>query len=219
MVRKGNDLQRFYVSLAVTISLFLAGCNPGHVETSTALFKSDSDVGAVAHAGSAKFSQDRHEYAITGGGTNIWGTRDAFHYLWNQTSGNWSLKAKIQWTGVGTNEHRKAGWMIRQDLSADSPYIDAVVHGSGLTSIQFRKVKGGVTEEVQSPISAPAYLWLQRHGDAYLLYVSADGTTYLPAGFISVPLKDPVYVGLAVCSHDDTTTETAVFSRIEMKPL
>ena len=32
--------------------------------------------------------------------------------------------------------------MIRQSLEADSPYVDAVVHGDGLTSLQYRKVQG-----------------------------------------------------------------------------
>jgi len=34
-----------------------------------------------------------------------------------------------------------------------------------------------------------------------------------------VAMEDPVYAGLAVCSHDDTTTETAVFSHVEMNSL
>jgi Tol biopolymer transport system component len=36
---------------------------------------------------------------------------------------------------------------------------------------------------------------------------------------MSVVLQDPVYVGLVVCSHDDTTTETAIFSNVDMKTL
>ena len=33
-------------------------------------------------------------------------------------------------------------------LDADSRYADIAVHGDGLTSLQYRMVKGGVTEEL-----------------------------------------------------------------------
>jgi TolB protein len=36
---------------------------------------------------------------------------------------------------------------------------------------------------------------------------------------MTIPLGDPVYVGLAVCSHDATRKETAVFSNVEWKNL
>jgi hypothetical protein len=35
--------------------------------------------------------------------------------------------------------------MIRQSLDADSVYADVALHGSGLTSLQFRDEKGNVT--------------------------------------------------------------------------
>jgi TolB protein len=218
MAQKNSSSRRFSIilfgALAAIGSLFLAGCSCGYKG-----FDSDSNIGTVAHAGSTRFIGARQEYEITGGGTNMWGTEDAFRYVRKEASGDWSLKAKIRWIGKGKNEHRKAGWMIRQDLTADSPYVDAVVHGSGLTSMQFRKTKGGQTEDISSPVSAPAYLQLQRQGDIYTLSVSTDGKFYKSTESVTIPLKDPVYIGLAVCSHDDTTTETAVFSDVEMKPL
>ena len=43
--------------------------------------------------------------------------------------------------------------MIRQGLEADAAYVDAAVHGDGLTSVQFRAEKGGQTQEVQSNVA------------------------------------------------------------------
>lgn len=186
---------------------------------SVGIFDNSSDVGTVAHGGSSQFNQSRNEYRLTGSGANMWGQKDAFAFLWNKASGDLSLTARIQWVGEGKNPHRKAGWMIRQSLADDSPYADAVVHGDGLTSLQFRTARAGQTEEIKSPLSAPAFIRIERHADVFSLYVSQDGKAYQPAGAISVPLEDPVYVGLAVCSHDDTTTETAIFSDVEMKAL
>ncbi len=38
---------------------------------------------------------------------------------------------------------------------ADSAYVDAALHGDGLTSLQFREARGAATHEVQANVSAP----------------------------------------------------------------
>jgi TolB protein len=202
------------ITLMVLLLMQSGGC-----AQSLGIFDNSSDVGSVTHAGSARFIQDSNEYRITGGGENIWGQKDAFQYLWKRGSGDFSLTTGVRWIGVGKNPHRKAGWMIRQSLTADSPYADAVVHGNGLACLQFRKTRGGQTEEIQSPGSAPAFVRLERRGQVFSLYISEEGKVFQPAGSVSVALHDPVYVGLFVCSHDDTTTETAIFSKVDMKSL
>jgi TolB protein len=202
--------------LIIAFSCFAStGCNINN--QSFGLFDNSSDIGIVKQSGAVRFTQSSNEYQITGAGENIWGEKDAFHYLCRGESGDLSLTAKTRWIGDGKNSHRKAGWMIRQNLAPDSPYADAVVHGDGLISLQFRKTKGGPTEEIKSPLPAPAFLRFERYGDVFFLYVSKNGKVYQPVGSVSVPLQDPVHVGLAVCSHDDTTTETAIFSNVNIK--
>jgi len=197
--------------------IFLAQCHTS--VQSLGMFDNNSDVGLATQTGSARFIQNSNEYQITGSGANMWGEKDTFQYLCKKDSGDFSLTTRIGWIGDGKNAHRKAGWMIRQSLTPDSPYADAVIHGDGLTCLQFRKTKGGSTGEIQSPISAPAFLRIERHGDVFSLHVSEDGKVFQPVGSVSVALLDPVYVGLAVCSHDNTTTETAIFSKVESKSL
>ena len=216
LVLSRNSL-KLRVMLMILTVLFLAQC--GGCARSLGIFNNNSDIGSVTHAGSAQFIQNRNEYQITGDGANIWEQEDAFQYLWKKGSGDFSLITAIHWVGAGKNPHRKAGWMIRQSLAPDAPYADAVVHGNGLTCLQFRKNKGGLTGEIQSPVSAPAFISLERHGDVFSLYTSKEGKIFQPVGSVSVDLGDPVYVGLVVCSHDDTTTEKAIFSNVDMKSL
>ena len=210
-------LPKLSVLLMMFSVIFFTQCDTS--AQSTGIFDNNSDIGLATHAGSARFTQNSNEYQITGGGANIWGEKDAFQYLWKKDSGDFSLTTRIRWIGDGKNAHRKAGWMIRQSLSPDSPYADAVIHGDGLTSLQFRKTKGGPTEEIQSPISAPAFLRIERYGEVFSLHVSEDGKVFQPVGSVCVALEDPVYVGLAVCSHDDTTIETTIFSQVDFKSL
>lgn len=183
------------------------------------IFEEAGDVGAVGQAGAIAFDSTGGEYSITGSGANIWGTEDAFHFVRRKLDGDAALAAAIRWKGEGRNPHRKAGWMIRQSLDAGSPYVDAVVHGDGLTSLQYRKVQGGPTEEIQSPIRAPVMFRLARDGNVFSLSVSRDGKIWQPVGSVSVALSDPVYAGLIICSHDNSVSETAVFSNVDFKAL
>ncbi|MBC7928054.1 MAG: hypothetical protein H7039_20615, partial [Bryobacteraceae bacterium] len=114
------------------------------------IFDGYEDVGAVLHPGSATFDSSTRAYTVTGSGENMWGTRDAFHFVWKKVSGDMTLTADIQILSEGGDPHRKAALMIRQSLDADSAYADAALHGDGLTSLQFRDEKGGATHEVQS---------------------------------------------------------------------
>ncbi len=108
--------------------------------------------------------------------------------------------------------------MIRQSLDADSPYADVALHGEGLTSLQFRDTKGGATHEIQSNLSAPSRLRLEKRGNfIYLFLASAAGEPLRPSGAsIKIPLQGPFYIGIGVCSHDKNVIEKAVFSNVEL---
>jgi len=179
-------------------------------------FQGQGDVGTVEHPGSVVFDAAAGTYTLRGSGANMWGTADAFYYVWRRVSGDVTLTADVEWRGTGGNPHRKAGWVIRQGLAPGDPYVDAVVHGDGPTSLQFRKEAGGTTEEVRSPMSSPSTLRLERRGDQFVLSVAGTGQRLQDVASAEVALSDPVYAGLAVCSHDASVTETAVFSHVAM---
>ena len=176
------------------------------------IFQKSADVGKTGHAGGMKHKASTRSYTVTGGGANIWGNEDAFHYVWREISGDAIMTSDVWWQNPGGNPHRKAGWMVRQSLDLGAPYVDAVVHGNGLISLQYRRIADGLTEEIQSVVGGPAALRLERHGDVFTLFASHEGGPFQPICSLSVALKDPVLAGLVVCSHDDSVTETAIFS-------
>ena len=180
-------------------------------------FERNADVGQVSLPGSARFEPTAGRYQITGGGANMWGDEDAFHFAWRRVSGDLRLSTQIAFVGSGGDPHRKAGWMVRQDLDPNAAYIDAVVHGDGLTSLQYRAEKGGQTQEIQSPVKSPTALLLERDGNVFTFSVTDAAGVLHPVGSMVMVLNDPVYVGLAVCAHDDTRRETAVFAEVQMQ--
>jgi TolB protein len=177
-------------------------------------FEGQTDVGVVTRAGSADYDAVRDIYRITGSGENMWGNADAFFFVWRRVNGDVKLRTAVAWEEKGTNPHRKGGWMIRAGLEPDAPYVDAVLHGDGLISLQYRSAKGDLTREIQSPLRGPATLVLERNGNQMTAAVlSPDGLEH-PIGTITLDLQGELYAGLAVCSHDSTVSETALFSHV-----
>jgi TolB protein len=209
--------RRLVTLVVLCAGLVVAGTSrPGPPEA-IGDFEDHVDVGET-RPGSASYDAAKKEYRITGGGANMWGSVDAFHFVWRKVSGDMTLTADVELLGVGSQPHRKAGWVVRQTLDPDSPYVSAVVHGDGLTSIQYRLEKGGETLEVRSPLSGPRTLRLVRRGDLYTLLAAMPGQPLHTAGSAKVVLSDPLYVGLAVCSHDVGELETAILSQVRVTP-
>jgi TolB protein len=179
-------------------------------------FESQTDIGQTL-PGSALYDAQRGIYLVTGGGANMWENTDAFHYVWMRARGELILTANVQLVGEGDVAHRKAGWVIRQSLDPDSPYVSAMLHGDGLTSLQYREKKGDITKEVRSKQVHPLALRLQREGDTFTLSAAMEGQPFQTAGSAKVELKDPVYIGLAVCSHDAQELQTAAFSSVNLE--
>ena len=110
-------------------------------------FDAHGDIGAPKLAGSAAYNPVSQDYVLTAGGTNMWAQRDEFHFVWKRVTGDFILQTRVELIGKGVDPHRKAGLMVRAGQDADAAYADGVIHGDGLTSLQFRRTKGAITEE------------------------------------------------------------------------
>jgi TolB protein len=204
--------------LAVAPALLAAGEKIG-------LFKGQADVGKVQPPGSAQFEKSTGQYRITSAGENVWGTHDDFHFVYNKVpaAGEIVLTAQVAFEGKGKNPHRKAGCMIRQSLEPGAPYADIMVHGDGLISLQYRDAPNGPTREIKSQVKAPAVVRIERRGDKISASVAPEESpkppAFVPVGSIELKLTDVFNAGLAVCSHEAQTQETAVFSAVEFKQM
>jgi TolB protein len=205
----------------VASAMLVSSVAPGADATGgLGLFTGHGDIGSVLHPGSVEYNPADGTLLIAGGGENMWAERDAFHYVWTQATGSLALTADIRWVGAGAHPHRKACLVIRQSLDPDSPYADAALHGDGLTSLQYRETPGGPTQEIQSNVSAPARLRLEKRGSYLSMSVaSTDGILQSAGGSVRVQFKEPFYVGLAVCAHDNNALEKAVFAGLELSPV
>ena len=187
--------------------------------TGQGIFEASTDVGITPAKGKADFDAGTQEYRVTGGGANIWGSADAFQFLHKRMSGDMVMTADVKFVGTGKVLHRKAALMIRQTLDSGSAYADVAAHGDGLTSLQYRLAAAAATVEVKSELKGPVRIRIERRGDRFTMSAGEPGGELKAAAPATVVLQDPVYVGLAVSSHDADTLETAIFTNVRVEPI
>jgi TolB protein len=186
--------------------------------SSLGIFTNEGSVGQTPPGVKAQYDASKGEYRITGGGANMWGAADAFYFVWKKVSSDVSLTADIQWVGTSTAEHRKAVLILRQSLDPGSPYADAVSHGNGLTSLQFRGAGNEQTYQIVAAEDGPTRLRIVKKGSRFTMYFGKPGEELKTSGSVEfVTLQDPFYVGLGVCSHVATALETAIFSNVKLE--
>ena len=173
------------------------------------------DIGSVGLPGGASYSSGRI-FAITGSGSDIWGTADAFQYVSRSCAGDATLIARI--AGLqDTDGFAKAGLMFRQSLDPGAPCLMCFITPSSGTGFQSRTSSGGLSSYTQGPSAvAPFWLKLQRIGDTFYGYASPDGNNWTVLGSITIPMPKSLYAGLAVTSHNNARLNTATVDHVQL---
>jgi len=208
----------------------------------------DADVGGPGWAGSTTANPDG-TLTIQGGGSDIWGTASQYHYYYVWASGtHWDITAQFQ-AFSGPDQWSKVELLVSQSdptagVQAGDPFIammdtqpntvtppDGTATGVNNGGIdQFRTAANGNADWLQmGPTPAPAFpndwFWINRNGNVFTLYKSADGTTWnqyiqidtAASNLIGqdngtrfgTPWPTTVAVGIAVTAHNNTWTPGA----------
>ena len=176
------------------------------------------DIGVVSAAGST--SQSGDVITVTGSGSDIYGTADAFQFAPQSVSGDCDIRALV--TSVGnTDPWAKAGVMIRESLDAGARNIAMVITPANGSEIQYRSSPAGSTSfATNGPLTVPYWVRLTRTGNNFAGYCSPDGTNWTQVGSTQViTMSSNTYVGLAVTSHSDGILCTANFAKASLVAL
>lgn len=206
----------FYLILtSIIIGLILS--EPAYSQQKpVGIFDGHGDIGAVLKPGSATYNAKNGQYELSGSGYNVWFDHDEFHYAWKRMKGDFILYTRAGFVGKGVDPHRKVGWMVRTNLEGNSAHINAVVHGDGLTSLQYRKTTGANTDEIKSKITGADVIELERKGNTYTMRVAKFGEPFVTEQVTDLNLGDEVYVGLFVGSHNKDVLEKGIFSDVRI---
>jgi hypothetical protein len=175
-------------------------------------------------------------FTVSGTGTDTWTAGDSFQYAYMMVSGDFDFIART--TSVIGNAAdggwTKAGIMCRANITdtptgAISPFAfmatttGAATAPNGLTW-QCRRSMTVADCFSQSGVAytLPVYLRVTRKGNVFNGLYSQDGETWTAMGGtglekdLNIAMTDPVYIGLAVASHNAPSLSTAVFDQVNL---
>jgi hypothetical protein len=214
---------RLFLILALAaVAGTVAGCHQASpppapdLEKPLALFDGHGDMGPVARPGTVVEDVSNGALVIEGAGANMWFATDEGYFVWKRIKGDFIVSARMELLGKGVEAHRKIGWMARSTMDTGSAQASAVVHGDGLTSLQFRKEAGKDTEEIQLPISGADQVQLERKGGLYIMSAARFGEPYASEHVEKIGLGDDILVGFFVCSHNAEVVEKAKFTNVRI---
>jgi hypothetical protein len=179
------------------------------------IFSGSNDIGSTK-PGSTTYDSSTGNYTVVGGGQDLWGTADDFHFVWVKLDQDATLEANVSFPPEDVVPKEKAMLIFRQSLDRNSAYADLAIHGDGHIALQYRKTAGGITGDITAAEHGSARLRLTRHGDQFTAYAGSSETSMKPVLSSTVLLHGPVYVGLGVCSHNVDGVNKVIFSNVKI---
>lgn len=167
------------------------------------------------------------QYTLTASGADIWSNADECRYAFRRFDGDGSMSVRVD-SFAAIEVWAKAGVMIRESLQPGSRHASMFVTPDGRRAFQNRPDDGsGVCLTAHSgpgAISLPHWIKLERRGNQFTAYHSADGirwikqpddedvVSYQSPNPQTIEMPATVYIGLALSSHNQGLVTTATFS-------
>ncbi|MES2439015.1 MAG: Ig-like domain-containing protein [Verrucomicrobiota bacterium] len=160
-----------------------------------------SDIGTVGLAGDATY--DSGTFTVSSSGADIWGARDAFHFVYRPFTGDGEVIARVA-TLDNVDGWTKSGVMMRNTLAADSPFAISIISAGNGAAFQRRKtVAGDSIHTAGANVSASHWVRLVRSGTTFSSYSSPNGVAWTLIGSDTITMGTTIYAGLALTSHNN----------------
>ena len=178
-----------------------------------------ADAGATGLYGSTTFDAPSGTWNVAGAGADVWGSADAFRYVFPYPAGANEIVARVD-SEENTSQFAKAGIMFRAvaptsgGISSGDPHVLLdVVPGGGIEFMTRSQARGDTTFLATTSVTFPVWLKLSL-GQGVTASVSEDGTSWQTVGVTSSPFSSAPLAGLIVTSHDTQALNHAVFSHV-----
>lgn len=160
------------------------------------------DIGEPIEAGSA-LSTKAGSLEVLAGGLRTWDNSDSFNFIYAERTGNFDVSVRVdsvEQLGAKGGDP-KAALMARADTSPGSPNVSLnVVATRGYIEYLKRQNANGGTGEFDpstSPgLTFPVWIRLQREGDIFRSFRSADGKAWTAISEGEVIMPETILVGL-----------------------
>ncbi|CAN5781199.1 SMP-30/gluconolactonase/LRE family protein [soil metagenome] len=195
------------LTACLSLSVFsMAQTNP------IGIFQNHTDIGNPKVKGAASFNAADQSYSLKGGGYNIWFNRDEFQYTYSKIKGDFIITANVKMVGESKEPHRKIGLMVRASEQEDAAQMSAVLHGDGLTVLQWRRLRGAYMRDPEDEIFPVKknlqILQLERLGKTFIMRAANPGEPLQEIGRTEmIDMPNEALVGLFLNSHNPEAQE------------
>ncbi|GEM_PF-5504610 len=180
----------------------------------------NQDIGSVGAAGYMT-TPSPGVYALSGSGDKLNGLDDGFNYSYVKMSGDGTFIARVaSTTPVPGASGFRAGIMMRDRLTSNSPMygITFAPYSATVRTHERAFPFGHGVLGALNNMAGPVWMKLTRSGGTLTASVSSDGTTWTEIGTSTHKMFSDYYVGLAVCSHNNSISGTATFDNVSFAP-
>jgi hypothetical protein len=147
---------------------------------------------------------------VIGSGSIVSAGSDTFQYLFQRTSGDGEMIARIA-TMETTSSTYGAGLMLRSSLGTTGNFAHLRVTASGIDLL----ARGGTISNTHVNVSAPIWLKLARSGTTVTGYYSTDGVGWTLVGTAAGGiLAGNAFVGLTTTPQDSVSLVKATFDNL-----
>ena len=175
----------------------------------------DTDIGGVGVGGGSALSGTN--FTLLGSGADIWGTADAFHFVYQTNNGDGTITARVS-SQLAADAWSKAGVMIRESTATGARNVFIGVTPNNGVSFQNRPVTSGLSySTVAAGPVAPYWVRLTRSGTTFTAQYSANNTSWTTLGSSNVTgFATSALWGLAVTAHNTARASAATFDNITL---
>ena len=174
----------------------------------------EADIGSPSVAGSVCVETNAPSFVIQGGGADISGAADHFHFVAQSVRGNCSIVARVATQGA-TATGAKAGVMMRESLLAGSRHILMdLTPGSGAQCVVRNGTDATSAIVGTASLAAPYWVALARSGSQFGAFTSSNGLNWAQVGLATISMTNSINVGLAVACGDNGITGAAAFDSV-----
>jgi autotransporter-associated beta strand protein len=177
----------------------------------------DADIGSVGITGGSALSGTN--FTLLGSGADVWGTADAFHFVYQTNNGDGTLTARVT-SQIAANVWSKAGVMVRENVSAGARNAFMCVTPNNGVNFQNRAATGGASFTITTGVSglvAPYWVRLTRSGTTFTALCSSNGVNWVTVGSSNLTgFATAAVWGLAATAHDNTLASAVTFDNVAL---
>ncbi|MCU0794919.1 MAG: autotransporter-associated beta strand repeat-containing protein [Akkermansiaceae bacterium] len=158
--------------------------------------------------------------SLTGSGAGFEEVSDSLRFVWKPLTGDGSITGRVAGFSATNGGSAFGGLMMRTSLRRESAKVSATVTSGGGVRFSTRTESGSYIDPDLHTLRAPYWVRVERIGNTFTGYRSADGVTWTQQGNpVTIALPSSALWGLAVTSHAGNSVSQTSFTNVSLEPL